>query len=102
MSLTENAAAKKAPFAKSRRPAATTHTAEALQAWLVERLAAHLAVPTTEIDVRQSFASYGLGSMSAVRLSGELEAHLGREISPTLTWDYPTIEAVAKHLASEA
>jgi acyl carrier protein len=90
-----------APFSKTRRTTASTHSAEALQSWLVERLAKHLDVPPQEIDIQRSFASYGLGSMSAVRLSGELESHLGRTISPTLTWDFPTIEQVAAHLASE-
>ena len=77
-------------------------TEEAIRAWLVDKLATQLAIAPEEIDVRETFSNYGLDSRTAVGLSGELERWLGRTLSPTLVWDYPTIELVAKNLASGA
>jgi acyl carrier protein len=74
-------------------------TEEAIRAWLTERIAVHLKIAVEEIDVRETFSSYGLDSPTAVGLSGELERWLGRPLLATLVWDYPTIELVAKHLA---
>jgi acyl carrier protein len=74
--------------------------AQEIEDWLVTYLAPLLSVHADEIDRRRPFAEYGLDSLAAVTLSGELERWLGRELSPTLVWDYPTIEALARHLAS--
>jgi len=77
-------------------------SAETIQAWLVSRLARELRVEPHEIDSRDPFSYYGLDSRTAVTLSGELEDWLGRRLSPTLLWDYPTIEALARYLAQES
>ena len=51
-----------------------SRTAEVIQAWLVSRLSQRLGIESHEIDVREPFASYGLGSTEAVSLAGELAA----------------------------
>ena len=43
-------------------------TAEVIQAWLVSKLSERLGIESHEIDVREPFASYGLGSTEAVSL----------------------------------
>ncbi len=73
--------------------------AEAIQTWLVSRLSELLGIEPREIDVREPFASYGLGSSEMVGLSGELADRLGRQISPALPYEYPTVETLARHLA---
>src|SRR5450631_1136140 len=73
--------------------------AELIQAWLVSKLSERLAIESHEIDIREPFASYGLGSTEAVSLAGELAEWLGRKLSPALVYEYPTIEALARHLA---
>jgi len=73
--------------------------AEAIQAWLVSKLSERLGIAPHEIDIREPFASYGLGSTEAVSLAGELAEWLGRQLSPALVYEYPTIEALARHLA---
>ncbi|HMW00085.1 MAG TPA: beta-ketoacyl synthase N-terminal-like domain-containing protein, partial [Acidobacteriota bacterium] len=75
----------------------TVHT---IARWLVEQVAQLAKIPATEVDVRQPFAFYGLSSIDAVNLAGDLEKVLGIPISPTLVWDYPTIDAVSNHLAT--
>jgi myxalamid-type polyketide synthase MxaD len=73
--------------------------AEVIQAWLVSKLSERLGIESHEIDIREPFASYGLGSTEAVSLAGELAEWLGRKLSPALVYEYPTIEALARHLA---
>ena len=48
-------------------------SAEAIQSWLVTRIAAMQEIDPTSIDPRQPFTYYGLGSVQAVSLTGELE-----------------------------
>jgi len=80
-------------------PAPTT---ERVEAWLVAKLAERLKLDPGEIDRREPFASYGLGSTEAVSLAGELAEWLGRALSPALAYEYPTIETLARHLAGVA
>jgi hypothetical protein len=47
------------------------------------------------------FSYYGLDSIDAVELAGELEDWLGQPVSATLTFDYPTVSAVATYLAAK-
>ena len=69
--------------------------------WLVSQLARELDLPATDIDPSRPFAYYGLDSVHAVRLTGALESWLGRELSPTLAYEYPTIDLLSRHLAGE-
>jgi amino acid adenylation domain-containing protein len=77
-------------------------TMQAIQAWLVSDLARRLNVPPEEIDIREPFSRYGLDSIGAVGLSGDLEKWLGRRLDPTLAWDYPSVDALAAHLSGAA
>jgi acyl carrier protein len=54
------------------------------------------------IDPQRGFFDLGLDSLRALRLIERLQALLGRPLSPTLTFDYPTIAALATHLAAPA
>ena len=74
--------------------------AEAIQAWLVSKLSERLGIEPHEIDIGEPLASYGLGSTEAVSLAGELAEWLGRKLSPALVYEYPTIKALARHLAA--
>ena len=74
---------------------------EAIQEWLIAKVAEELAMDPAAIDVYEPLASYGMDSVTAVGLSGELEDWLGCELSPTLFYDYPTIGLLARYLAGE-
>ena len=82
-------------------PEDAPYAASAIRAWLAARLAGRIGVEPAAVDVREPFAGFGLGSMQAVALAGELEEWLGRPLAPTLLYEYPTIEALADHLAGE-
>ena len=80
---------------------ATPWSEDALQEWLIEKLAAELGRDPSDIDVQQPFAQYGVDSVLAVTLVADLEDAMGRELNPTLLFDFPTIEAIAQHLAGQ-
>lgn len=72
-----------------------------IEQWLIKHLAENLSMSEDQIDIRAPFISFGLDSAQAVGLAGDLEDFLGRTLSPTLIWDYPTIEELAHYLAQE-
>ena len=76
-------------------------TEEAIQAWLVSHLAVYLKVQPDEIDIRKSFAHWGLDSSLAISLAAELADWLNCQLEPTLFWEYPSTEALAQYLANE-
>src|SRR6185437_11371891 len=78
-------------------PNSSSPTAEVISAWMVSRLSELLAIEPHEIDVREPFASYGLGSTELVSLSGELAEWLGRQLPPDLAYECPSIEILARH-----
>ncbi len=69
-----------------------------IESWLTSNLAARLDLAAEEIDNYMDFMDYGLSSLEAVNLSGELEGFLGYRLPPTLLWDYPSIKALAQYL----
>jgi acyl carrier protein len=75
-------------------------TAE-IQAWLVSYFADLVEIEQDEVDVTVPFKRFGLDSSAAIILIGDLENWLECQIDPTLTYDYPTIKALAQHLAEE-
>ncbi|WP_375493277.1 acyl carrier protein [uncultured Nostoc sp.] len=74
-------------------------TASEIQAWLVFYLADLLVIDMDDIDITIPFDHYGLDSSTAIGLTGDLEDWLGYRYDPTLLYDYPTIEALSKHLS---
>ena len=77
-------------------------TQSELTDWLVKKIADSTGVGTDQIDIDTTFADFGLDSRTAVSISAELERMLGRELPPTLIWDYPTIKEVTQFLCEPA
>jgi acyl carrier protein len=75
-------------------------TPESLTAWLSDWLAGEVSINRASVDVHKPFLSYGLNSVQAMMLAGDLEVGLKREFPPTLAWDYPSIAALADYLFS--
>jgi acyl-CoA synthetase (AMP-forming)/AMP-acid ligase II/acyl carrier protein len=82
------------------RVASGSRTLESVTTWLAARVSRELGTEPATIPVGQPFASFGLDSLKSVQLADDLATWLGRDLTPTLAWDYPTIEALAHHLAS--
>lgn len=72
-----------------------------IQAWLVEQLADVLSIEASTIDVAQPLTRYGLDSIDAVTLVGDLEDWLDLELPSTLLWDYPSIEKASAYMVEE-
>ena len=76
-------------------------TVEGLTAWLVERVAIYLQREPEEIDPGEPLAAYGLDSVAALSLCGDVEEDFDLILDPTASWDYPTATAFAEHIARE-
>jgi myxalamid-type polyketide synthase MxaB len=50
------------------------------------------------IDVQENFADLGMDSLMAVELKNQLQTSLKIDIPLTITFDYPTVEALANYL----
>ena len=78
-----------------------TQSPETLKRWLTTWLAQQLQIPAAEIEVTRPFAEYGLDSVTAVELTEALQTEIQQPLSPTLAYEYPTIEAVAIYLGTQ-
>lgn len=75
---------------------------DAIRGWLVGWMANELNIEVAEVEPEKPFLGYGMDSMSAMMLVGDLEGLTGYKLPPTLAWDYPSVDALADHLVSRA
>lgn len=75
-------------------------TREALTAWLVAAVARELHMCEDALDPARPLAFYGLDSLTAAGLAGDLEDWLGRPLPPDLLREHGSIASVVDHLAS--
>ena len=69
-----------------------------LRGWLRARVAHYAQLDAAEIDATAALTTYGLDSVYALILCGDIEDHLGLVLEPTVAWDHPSIDALARHL----
>ncbi|MGR6914111.1 SDR family NAD(P)-dependent oxidoreductase [[Actinomadura] parvosata] len=67
-----------------------------IRRFLVERLGEH----ANPVDPDRPLGEYGLSSRESVAVAAELGELLGRELSPTLLWEHPTVNRLARALAT--
>lgn len=89
------------PAGKTASTAAQPLTAEAVQEWLLEKVAFKLGVAPSEVDPEQYFDEFDLDSTEALVLSGELEDWLGFELETTALWYHPTIAQLSRYIAEK-
>jgi len=63
------------------------------------QVAAVLGLDPGAVDERQPLTDMGLDSLLALELRNRCEAGLGVQLSPTLLWSHPTLEALVPELA---
>ena len=66
--------------------------------WLIDELACLLELQPCDIDPNEKVGSYGLDSVKATHWTARVSARVGRELSPTLVWAYPTVESFARFI----
>jgi 8-amino-7-oxononanoate synthase len=77
-------------------------TSADIEAWLVNKIADKLGLPTRSVDRTIPFTTLGLSSTAAVAIVDELGTWLGRELTPSTIFERPTIRAVAALLGEGA
>jgi acyl carrier protein len=70
-----------------------------LEAWITDWLARELRISPGQVGLDQTFTSYGLDSVYATMLVGDLEDHLSRRLSPTLAWNHSSVKKLAEYLS---
>jgi acyl carrier protein len=70
-----------------------------MQNWLINQLAEQLSLNPLNINITEPLTRYGLDSIDAVTMVGDIEDVLDEELPSTLFWDYPTVEKSAQFLA---
>ena len=76
----------------------STNQVSVIENWLAERFAEQLDRDVSNINLTETLTRYGLDSIDAVTMVGELEDSLDEELPATLFWDYPTIAKSAQYL----
>jgi len=69
-----------------------------VQDWLKKHLAEQLSLEADDVQVTEQLSRYGLDSIDAVTLVGDLEDYLDLELPSTLFWEYSTIQQAATYL----
>ncbi|WP_343709350.1 acyltransferase domain-containing protein, partial [Mycobacterium sp.] len=72
-----------------------------LQTGLRAILARELQLAEDDLDSERPFAEYGLNSVMAMSVRRDTELFVGIELSATMLFNYPTIVALAEHLAKK-
>ena len=71
---------------------------DSIENWLVQYISKEFKIPLSKINVKDSFKNYGMDSVTGISLAGDLETWLAQNFSPSLTYDYPSIEKLSHFL----
>ncbi len=71
-----------------------------IENFIRKKIADALKINPDKVDISTSFESYGIDSITAVRMVGELEEFLDIELPATLLWEYNNIQKLSKYLIS--
>jgi acyl carrier protein len=80
---------------------ADTSAYQELADWLTIKVAGYLNVAPDTIDIDTPLADCGIDSVLGMTLCVDLQCEKGFDVETTIVWDYPTIDAIATHLATE-
>jgi acyl carrier protein len=68
---------------------------------MVEWLIARGGVAPEDVDLERPFAEYGLDSMTAVEMSGEIEDWSGVELTPIVAWNHPSVTRLSGYITDQ-
>ena len=75
---------------------------EKIQDWLLAYLAQAVGSPVDDIGTDVPLTRYGLDSAATIIMASELMDWLGQDFDLDTFFEYPTVEALSRHLAGEA
>ena len=81
-------------------PSPPWHTEAPLHQWLITHLAVYLDRLPENIEATVPLAEYGMDSVCALSLCGDIEDDFGIVVEPSLVWDHPTVAHLTAHLTS--
>ncbi|MFK8111762.1 MAG: AMP-binding protein [Rubripirellula sp.] len=73
----------------------------AVESWMTQWLIARAGVQPADVSLEKPFADYGLDSMTAVEMSGEIEDWSGVELTPIVAWNYPTVARLSHFIVEQ-
>ncbi len=87
------------PIRRKAEPAVVTNSMrrDAVMRSMREWISQRLGVDLKTVGITTPFADMGLDSITAVELTHHLQRAHGLDVSPTATWDFPNILALAEH-----
>jgi acyl carrier protein len=69
--------------------------------WLTHQVADYLSMEPADVEADVPLAEYGLDSVFALGICGDIEERFDITVEPTLAWDYPTVGLIAEFVHSE-
>lgn len=72
--------------------------AQSIESWLIAKISDWLAIDASDIDRTEPTTNYGMNSMTAMTMAGELEDWLDIELEGTVLFDHPSVEALTRYL----
>jgi acyl carrier protein len=85
----------------SPRPQDRGSMTTAIETWMTEWLVVAAGARPADVDIEKPFADYGLDSMAAIELSGEIEDWFGVELTPVVAWDHPTVSRLSAFIVDQ-
>ena len=76
-----------------------TPTPAAIEKWLCKKIGDLLDIETQRIDAHVPMSSFGIDSVMALSIIGELEIWLDTDLRPGLLEDFETVAALSQFLA---
>jgi len=73
-------------------------TEEIIKNWLVQYLSQLVGVTPEQINPQTTFSEYGLESGILMGFTADLEKWLNVELSIDVLFEYPTVDALARHV----
>lgn len=95
-----SAATKVLSEVKESVPSSNGLSIQKVEGWLSEWVARAFNLPENKIDPQDSFISYGMDSVLAVKLSVELSSWIDCPLNATIIWNYPSIQTLSKYLVN--
>lgn len=76
-------------------------TYQSISQWLGTRLAEMVNISIEQVDTQLQFDRYGLDSLNAVTLIGELSDWLEIELDPSIIYDHPNIDELSNYILQQ-